>query len=851
MPILYPYLRGIKIKIGTKMKSEKEFIDDIKHRFLKSDKIALNALSGSLSTIKKMFPYYGSFIMEFIQNADDAGSSKLLIELKNDKIIVANNGNVFSKKDIESICSIGRSSKKISEYIGYLGVGFKSIFLISDGPEIYSGKYSFGFKKELTNNSDVWQIIPNWIENNLEKEHKQYDTIFNIPLRAENDYNKIQTEINEHLNNRMILFLRNLKTLIIHDYENDIKKVIQKVEILPKKNYSIFEVSEKINGETQFSEYWLLFREIFEVPEEIRQDPISIQWGREDVIKREVIVAFSLKKDNGEFIFNEEIVGTLHIGVYSFLPIKEVESGLPFIIQADFLTNPGRTDLSREALWNIWLSQCAYKMITEKCIPVFLADKVWKFSFFDQIYSYGAGHEVINRNIKEPLRDFLEKEKVLISDNNELIPHDDGINISINFKKYVKPNEICEILPNKKIIHHKTAIRKVPLNSPFTFNASSGLSDEFSKLLDYKASKKDLEFFKFFYNDYLLNFKSSSNTTIRRLKNHSVILTEKYNLVNSNEVYLNTKNIKIPSDFKDLFDIINPKLLEVEEIMDFLVNVLNINEITDQDIEILVMQEKLPELQKNWTNLNENQKIKSIIEYKLLYDDNKLNNEIISSLQKVIELKSKTGKWIKPQYLIFPKVYEPNHILEELLNSFSKEIKPSSKLKIVNNVEFVSDEYLKIKDEKTEINTWYDFFRRLGVDQQLETDKSKFSDDIAMLTTMYYEKTLNCRPDVKNREYDIQSNELDSNMKKDIEVKGRSNQKPHINITNNEYNHLIRNDNSFLYVVSNVFLDPLLEIVNGKDIGKITEMNYNFEYHQWNKITNKEINILKLISENS
>lgn len=833
------------------MNSEKEFIEDIKNTYLKSPERVLKALSGSLSTIKKMFPYYGSFIMEFIQNADDAESNKLFIELKKDKIIVANDGKDFSTQDVDSICSIGESSKKISEYIGYLGVGFKSIFLISDGPEIYSGKYSFSFKKELTNGSEAWQIIPNWIENNLEKDYKSYSTIFKIPLRSENDYSKIQTEIYEHLNNRIILFLRKLKTLIIHDYENDIKKEIQKVEILTKKNYSIFEVSEKINDETQLSEYWLLFREIFEVPKEIRKDPISVQWEREDVTKREVIIAFSLKRDNGEFIFNEEIVGTLHIGVYSFLPIKEVESGLPFIIQADFLTNPGRTDLSREALWNIWLAQCAYKMIIEKCIPVFLSHKVWKFSFFDNLYCFGAGHEVINRNIKEPLRDFLEKEKILVSDNNELISRNDAIQISKGFKKYVKPNEIYEILPNQKIIHHNTVIRKVSINEPFTFSPSGGLSNEFIKLFDYKASKKDIQFFKFFYNSQILSHRGKSSSTISRLKNQRVILTDKFKIVNSNEAYLNTKNVKIPNDFKDMFEIVNHKLLEVEKIKDFLVDVLNIDEITDQDIEILVMQEKLPDLQKNWANFNDNKKLETIIEYKLLYDENKLNDEIISSLHKLIELKAKSGEWIKPEYLLFSMEYDPDHILEKLLNSFSKEIKPSSKLKIVNHIEFVSDEYLKTKDDETERETWRVFLKRLGVDQQLETNKSKFSDDIAVLATMYYEKTLNYRPDVKNIEYDIQSNDLTSDNKKYIEVKGRSNQRPRINITNNEYNHLIRTDNSFLYVVSNIFLDPLLEIIDGKDIGNLTEMHYNFEYHQWNKIKNKEINILKMISDKS
>lgn len=126
----------------------KDHIEDIKNRYLNSDReFVLPSLNRSIDRIEKAFPKYGSFLMEFIQNADDVRSSSLLIEIENKLIKILNNGHVFSKEDVNSICRVGMSSKTPKDYIGYLGVGFKSVFLISDSPEIYSGDYRVKFDK--------------------------------------------------------------------------------------------------------------------------------------------------------------------------------------------------------------------------------------------------------------------------------------------------------------------------------------------------------------------------------------------------------------------------------------------------------------------------------------------------------------------------------------------------------------------------------------------------------------------------------------------------------------------------------------------------------------------------------
>ena len=111
------------------MLTPKEYIEDIKNRQINSDKeFILDSLTGAIDRLQKAFPRYGSFLMEFVQNADDAKSRSLKIEILQDTIKISNNGLVFSEDDVKSICKVGRSSKTPKDYIGYLGVGFKAVF---------------------------------------------------------------------------------------------------------------------------------------------------------------------------------------------------------------------------------------------------------------------------------------------------------------------------------------------------------------------------------------------------------------------------------------------------------------------------------------------------------------------------------------------------------------------------------------------------------------------------------------------------------------------------------------------------------------------------------------------------
>ena len=180
----------------------KSHVEEIQQKYLQSPELTLESLTGAIDRLQKAFPRRGHFIMEFIQNADDARSGRMRIEINQQGIRILNDGLPFSKADLESICRVGRSSKMAEDYIGYLGVGFKSVFLISECPEVYSGNYQFKFDKSHWSDPrrTPWQVIPIWTEiKGIEEVFEgQYRTAFIVPVSEEIRQNMID-KINEEV----------------------------------------------------------------------------------------------------------------------------------------------------------------------------------------------------------------------------------------------------------------------------------------------------------------------------------------------------------------------------------------------------------------------------------------------------------------------------------------------------------------------------------------------------------------------------------------------------------------------------------------------------------------------------
>ncbi|GCB53477.1 sacsin N-terminal ATP-binding-like domain-containing protein [Streptomyces sp. NL15-2K] len=92
--------------------------------------------------------YAGRSLFELLQNGYDAhprgcrdGRVHVLLDEEEGEwgtLYVANGGTPFTWRNVEKVCELAQSSKAVGEGIGNKGVGFRSVLLISDAPEIYS-----------------------------------------------------------------------------------------------------------------------------------------------------------------------------------------------------------------------------------------------------------------------------------------------------------------------------------------------------------------------------------------------------------------------------------------------------------------------------------------------------------------------------------------------------------------------------------------------------------------------------------------------------------------------------------------------------------------------------------------
>lgn len=120
------------------------------------------------------------FVLELIQNADDNTYSEetpaavicvpaLKFLVNREAIVVLNNEVGFSERNVRAICDVGKSTKGAhrSGYIGQKGIGFKSVFRITNTPVIHSNGFHIKFDASC---DPIGYILPHWCPPTLEEE---------------------------------------------------------------------------------------------------------------------------------------------------------------------------------------------------------------------------------------------------------------------------------------------------------------------------------------------------------------------------------------------------------------------------------------------------------------------------------------------------------------------------------------------------------------------------------------------------------------------------------------------------------------------------------------------------------
>ena len=153
------------------------------------------------------------FILELIQNADDnhyhdGVAPSLSFQLEHDRLVVINNEVGFAEINVKALCSAGESSKKNKKgYIGEKGIGFKSIFKVTDTPEIHSNGFHFLFNRTDPKNL-LGYVVPHWHEPDF-KVDEQATTLI-IPAKPGSIFtSKTLSDVSDTL----LLFLGKLRQL--------------------------------------------------------------------------------------------------------------------------------------------------------------------------------------------------------------------------------------------------------------------------------------------------------------------------------------------------------------------------------------------------------------------------------------------------------------------------------------------------------------------------------------------------------------------------------------------------------------------------------------------------------------
>jgi len=343
------------------MSPEQEHIHRIGEEFSDTNPRVRDSLNSSVKTLAEdLYNTDSHFLLELIQNAEDNEYSSedvpaLSLSLHagpyasfhHDVLILSNNERGFHEKNVDAICAVGRSTKnKRLGYIGEKGIGFKSVFRITSHPHLFSNGYRFRLPEEHKE-TGLGYIVPDWIpETDIPADLDLTQTTILLPLdKPTFGIAKIQAMLDE-LAPETILFLSKLRRLHIQIGESQTRRIKKDDTVAPLVGIT---VAKEHDGKVEEIDNLFLFRQKrVEKPANINHEK------RKDVKQRDVAIALPLGQD-------EEHPACQ---LFAYLPVYQ-ETGLPFLINADFLLASSREDVHKGEPWNEWLRGCVAEVFVE------------------------------------------------------------------------------------------------------------------------------------------------------------------------------------------------------------------------------------------------------------------------------------------------------------------------------------------------------------------------------------------------------------------------------------------------------------------------------------------------------
>ena len=272
------------------------------------------------------------FIFELLQNAEDAigrrgarqGPRKVTFSLTGTHLTLSHFGKPFDQADVRSVCDIAESTKNESS-IGRFGLGFKSVYTVTDLPEIHSGDEDFAIEE---------YVFPKRADRTAREAD---ETTIILPLRQQDTTASQEITAGlRHLGPGALLFLRHIDEInwsveggasgfYVRNSQETLGSNVQRITVIGQET-----------GQAEVDQNWLVFhRDVF---------------STEQVTVGRVEIAFSLvaaKDTPGKWIVQPLANSPLVV----FFPTV-VESHLGFLAQGPYRTTPSRDNIPPGDLWN-------------------------------------------------------------------------------------------------------------------------------------------------------------------------------------------------------------------------------------------------------------------------------------------------------------------------------------------------------------------------------------------------------------------------------------------------------------------------------------------------------------------
>ncbi len=321
------------------MPSARDVIDDIRRtEFGIGERVGIPAIQNLRAKLHRALQQLAEeiysegthFVLELVQNAEDNDYAGVTPELRfvvsKDYLLVLNNETGFGEPSVRAICDVSRSTKlKAKGHIGEKGIGFKSVFRVTDEPHIFSNGFQFRLPKHDPE-TGLGYVVPFWVE---EVSPQIVPGVTNILLplcpAAQGELAKIGD-----INPSLLLFLKQLRRIEVMD------EVRGRTTAISRSGSDERIELHSANG----INCWKIVRRVVSVRDGVREEK------RKGITETELAIALPLTKES-------DADGAHFRKVHAYLPIADY--GLRFAFHADFVLAAGREGILTDRSWNEWL----------------------------------------------------------------------------------------------------------------------------------------------------------------------------------------------------------------------------------------------------------------------------------------------------------------------------------------------------------------------------------------------------------------------------------------------------------------------------------------------------------------